>query len=96
MAEAAACGPTEPTRADPPSEPPLCFPPRPPCAPFRALASHWSAKGLEAGLPGEVRNAIGRWGARRLRARLRREGPRLKPKADQSGGTRVAAAETRR
>ncbi|MBZ3885265.1 14-3-3 protein theta, partial [Sciurus carolinensis] len=31
-----------------------------------------------------------------LRARLRREGPLLKPKADQSGGTRIAAAETRR
>lgn len=29
MAGAAACGPTEPTRADPPSEPPLRFPPRP-------------------------------------------------------------------
>lgn len=29
MAEAAACRPTEPTRADPPSEPPLRFPPRP-------------------------------------------------------------------
>ncbi|KAK7807051.1 hypothetical protein U0070_011413, partial [Myodes glareolus] len=65
------------------------LPAPPPCAPFRALASHWPVKGLEAGLPGEMRNTIGRRRARRLRARLRREGPRLKPKAHQSGGLRI-------
>lgn len=72
------------------------LPAPPPGPPFRALASHWPSEKLEVGLPGEVQCSIGRWRARPLRARLRREGPRLKPKADQSGGTRVAAAETRR
>ncbi|ELK13968.1 hypothetical protein PAL_GLEAN10020120 [Pteropus alecto] len=84
-----------------PSRPTLlasAFPSRPAhCAPFRALSPHWLAAGREAGPSGTARRVIGsaaRRPAPRLGGRLRREGPRLKPKADQSGGTRAAAAET--
>lgn len=57
---------------------------------FRALSLHWSEAGREAELSGTSRRAIGGGGrprgagprggpASRLRGRLRREGPRLKP-----------------
>lgn len=101
MARAAACAPTQLAQAGPPSEPPLPRAPRPLGPLPRAQAS---LAGGGAGGGTLRRNAARHWaaGARaaarrptpRLWARLRREGPRLKPGADQSGGTRAAAAET--
>lgn len=100
MAEAAACRPTELAQADPPSEPSLPHQPRP-CRPHRALSPHWPEAGREAELQGQRGALLGHGSDGRalgsaplLQARLRREGPRLKPKADQSGRTRAAAAET--